>query len=166
MEKLLALYNIKTVGFVDSSHVERRYAFNSKMSAKNVFIEYFTIDDFAVEEETEHEEIDDDSESPEQGSSLSVIMKHKNKYYEFLMFRGTIEIGIPIILLQTIIFLVKLIEETEPDRLVEYLTGVAADPLIPHEIPDKEFGDAALQMLKLKLQTVQNLIQEDNATLN
>lgn len=171
MEKLLALYNIKTVGFVDSSHVERKYAFNSKMSAKNVFIEYFTIDDFAVEEEddreeTGHEEIDDDSESPEQGSSLSVIMKHKNKYYEFLMFRGTIEIGIPIILLQTIIFLVKLIEETEPDRLVEYLTGVAADPLIPHEIPDKEFRDAALQMLKLKLQTVQNLIQEDNATLN
>ncbi|MFC6100768.1 hypothetical protein [Olivibacter domesticus] len=158
MEKLLTLYNIKTVGFVDSSHVERKYAFTSKMLANNVFIEYFTIDEF--------EEINDDSEPPEHGSRLSVIMEHRNKYYEFLMFHDAIEVGIPIILLQTIIFLIKLIEETEPDQLVEYLADVATDPLIPHEIPEKKFRDAALKMLKLKLQTVQNLIQEDNAARN
>lgn len=169
LKKILTLYNIKTVGFVDSSHVERKYAFTSKMSANNIFIEYYTIDDFVAEEdddETGHEEIDDDAQAPEHGSRLSVILKHQNKYYEFLMFHDTIEIGIPIILLQTIIFLVKLIEESKSDQLIEYLASVATDPLIPHEIPDKEFREAAHKMLKLKIQTVQNLIQEGNADLN
>ncbi len=74
--------------------------------------------------------------------------------------------GIPVMLLQTIISLVKLIEETEPSQPIEHLTGIATDPLIPHDIPDKEFRDIANKMLKLKIQTVHNLIQEDNADLN
>lgn len=83
-----------------------------------------------------------------------------------LMYHDALEIGVPIMLLQTIIFIVKLIEETNPDLLVEYFTDVATDPLIPHELPDKEHRDVALKMLKARLQTIQDLIQEDNADLN
>lgn len=93
-------------------------------------------------------------------------MKHKNKYYQFLMFHNTIEIGVPVMLLQTITFLVKMIEEIDPGQLIEYLTRIATDPLISHDIPDKEFRDIANKMLKLKIETIHNLIQEDNADLN
>ncbi|NLR67888.1 hypothetical protein HGH92_26525 [Chitinophaga varians] len=165
MEKILALNNIKTVDFIDNSNVVRKYSFTSKMVANSIFIEYYTIGEFEVDEEDyeDDEENDEDFELPEQGSRLSVLLKHRNKYYEFLMFHDTVEIGVPIILLQTIIFLVKLIEETEPDQLIEYLTGVATDPLIPHEIEDKEFRSAALKLLKVKFQTIENLIQENDA---
>ncbi|WP_298709738.1 hypothetical protein [uncultured Chitinophaga sp.] len=170
MEKILALNNIQTVGFIDASNVERKYAFTSKMAASSVFIEYFTIDEFAVEVEDDEEEgeedFNDDVESPEHGSSLSVIMKNKGKYYEFLMYHNTFEIGVPVILVQTIIFLVKLIEESGPDQLVEYLTSLATDPLIPHEIADREFKNVALKMLKVKIQTIEDLIHKSKSSLN
>lgn len=169
MEKILALNNIQTVGFVDASNVERKYAFTSNMAANSIFIEYYTVDEFAVEIESDDEEEDDfngDVESPEHGSSLSVVMKNKGKYYEFLMYHNTFEIGVPVLLIQTIIFLVKLIGETGPDKLVEYLTALATDPLIPHEITDKEFKDAALKMLKVKIQTIENLIHKSKSSLN
>jgi len=169
LEKILALHNIKTVGFTDNRHVERKYAFTNKMSANNTFIEYYTIDGFDAEEQdpaqTGHRKIDE-FEPEEQGSRLSVIMEHKNKYYELLMFHNTVEIGSPIILLQTIIFLVKLIEDTEPDQLVDYLADVSTDPLIPHQIREKEFSNVARMMIKTKVQTVQHLIQQDNAISN
>lgn len=94
-------------------------------------------------EEMENEQIEDDTEESESGSQLSVIMKHKIKYYQSLMFYNTIEIGVPVMLLQTITFLVRLIEEIEPSQLIEHLTRIATDPLIPHNIPDKEFRDIA-----------------------
>lgn len=177
MEKLFALYNIKTVGFLDGSNVARMFAFTSKMLANNIFIEFFTIDELAAEadiEETEDDDIEEvdmhdediDEVEPEYGSRLSVIMKHKNKYYEFLMYHDAIEIGVPVMLLQTITFLVKLIDDSEPEKLIEYFTTLSTDPLIPHEIPDKKFRNAANKMLKLKIQTVHDLIQEGKANLN
>jgi hypothetical protein len=182
LEKLFALYNIKTVGFLDGSNVARMFAFTNKMLANNIFIEFFTVDESASEadlEETEDDDIEEvgidevdmhnediDEAEPEYGSRLSVIMKHKNKYYEFLMYHDTIEIGVPVMLLQTITFLVKLIDDSDPEKLIEYFTTLATDPLIPHEIPDKKFRNAANKMLKLKIQTIHDLIQEGKANLN
>lgn len=169
MDALLALYNIRTVRFWDSSGVERQYSFSSKMLANNIFIEHYTIDPSDMEDEEEGDEvegIEEDYESPEYGSLLSVIMEHKGKHYDFVMFYNSVEIGAPVMLLQTIIFLVKLIEETKPAQLIEYLTSIATDPLIPHSIHDKEFRDSANNLIKLKLQTIHTLIQEDNAGRN
>jgi hypothetical protein len=179
LEKLLALYNIRSVTFLDSRQTERKYAFTSKMLANNIFIEYYTINDLAVaadEEEIEDDDIDDvdihyedmedDEVEDEYGSQLSVVMKHKNKYYQFVMFYNTVEIGFPILLLQTIIFIVKLIEETEPGKLVEYLMSISPAPLVPHEISDKEHRDIANDLLKLKIQTVHELIKDNNARHN
>ncbi|TXJ22285.1 MAG: hypothetical protein E6Q24_21200 [Chitinophagaceae bacterium] len=93
-------------------------------------------------------------------------MKHRGKYYEFLMYFNGVEIGTPVLLLQTIIFLVKLIEEAEPDQLIEYLTSLSVDPLVPHEIVDKEFRDIARALIKLKIQTAEELIRKKKAKLN
>ncbi len=137
------------------------------MWAENIAIEYYFADTFDEEsEETEDEDIEDEIEDPEYGSQLSVLMKHQNKYYQFLMYHDVVEIGVPVMLIQTILFLVRLIEQTEPDRLIEYLTSLATDPLIPHELPDKEFRDVANKMLKLKFQTIHNLNQEGKADLS
>jgi hypothetical protein len=164
LKKLLAShYNIKTVQFVDNSEVDRHYVFSDKMLANEIFIEYYTIDTL---ESDENEEIEDDTDGPEYGSQLSVVMKHSNRYYQFLMFHDTFEIGFPVMLLQTIVFLVKLIEEAEPNQLIEYLTEISSDPLIPHDIADRAFRDVANKMLKLKIKTIHNLIQEDKADLN
>lgn len=165
MDEILTFYNIRTVNFLDNSHVDRKYSFSNKMLANDIFIEYYSTDSLDAEE-NEDAEIEDDYEIPEYGSQLSVIMKHQNKYYQFLMFHNTFEIGIPIMLLQTITFLVKMIENTKPGQLVEYLTNLSTDPLIPHEIPDREFREMAYEMLKQKIQTIQNLIKEENADLN
>lgn len=171
LDNLFALHSIKRVWFIDGRNIQRSYVFTSKMQTNNIFIEYFTIDtlpeeDEGPDEDIESEDFNDDESEPEYGSRLSVVMKHNNKYYEFLMYYDTFEIGVPIMLLQTILFLVKLIEETAPDLLVEYLTSLATDPLIPHEIADKSFRNAANKMIKLKLQTIHSLIREGNADLN
>lgn len=183
MVKLLSLYNIKTVQFIDNNAVERKYSFSDKMLANSIFIEYFTNDPFDFDEaaDAESEEMEEDFDEGDSdeddfdedaldegdfGSSLSVIMKHRRKYYEFLMYHNTNEIGTPVLLLQTIIFLVKLIEEAEPDQLIEYLTSLSVAPLIPHEIEDKRFQEAARKMIKLKIQTVEELIQGNKANLN
>jgi hypothetical protein len=123
------------------------------------------IEELDIDEIDIHDEDIDEAE-PEYGSRLSVIMKHKNKYYEFLMYHDTIEIGVPVMLLQTITFLVKLIDDSDPEKVIEYCATLSPDPLIPHEIPEKKFRNAANKMLKLKIQTVHNLIQEGNANLN
>lgn len=168
MEQLLSLYNITTVQFFDSNNTSRNYAFSDKMVANNVFIEHYTTDPMEAEENkvVGDEKIEEDDEDPEYGSQLSVIMEHEKKYYQFLMFHSTYEIGVPVMLLQTIIFLTNLIEKTAPDQLIEYLNSICPDPLIPHEIPDKKFRDMANKMLKLKMKTVHNLIQERKADLN
>lgn len=98
--------------------------------------------------------------------SLSVIIKHRNKYYDLLMYHDTMELGTPVILVQTIVFLVRLIEDTDPERLIEYLHGISPDPLIPHEIEDKKFRDSAQKLLELKIRKVQDLIREDKARHN
>jgi hypothetical protein len=43
MEKLLSLYNIKMVWFLDASNVSRNYAFSSKMLANDIGEDYITI---------------------------------------------------------------------------------------------------------------------------
>lgn len=168
MEQTLGIYNIKTVQFFDTKNVARKYAFSSKMLANNIFIEYYTIDPTEEEdlEVSDDEEIEDDVEDTEYGSHLSVIMEHKSKYYQFLLFHSVFEIGVPVMLLQTVIFLTNLIEKIEPAQLIEHFTSIATDPLIPHEIADKEFRDVATKMLKLKIQTVHDLIRADQAGLN
>jgi len=65
------------------------------MAAKNVFIEYYTIDNLASEEdEYEPDDIDLEDDYVEQGTRLAVVMKHRNKYYEFGMFHNTVESAI------------------------------------------------------------------------
>lgn len=158
MEKLLSLYNIRTVRYTDSEHNNRIYAFTHKMFHENIFIEYFYVnpdDDDIVEDE-----------NTEFGGQLSLIMKQQGFYYQFLMYRSAFEVSTPVMLLQTILFLVKTVEDIRPDQLVEYFSNMASDPLIPHQIPDKEFRDTANKMLKLKLERILDLIQADNAELN
>jgi len=182
LEKLLALhYNIKTVHFFDSKGVDHRYVFTDKMLANEIFIEYYTVDDDIEEEEyiddgeLEDEDLEEEDESdlddgeeayPDYGSQFSVVMKHDSKYYQFLMYHSKDEIGVPIILLQSIVFVVKLIEESNPDRLIEYLTSLSPDPLIPHQIGERRFRQAANTLIKLKIQTIHRLIQEGKADLN
>lgn len=168
MEQILAQNNIKTVRFFDRKHVAHNFSFSDKMLEDNIFIEYYSAGAMDEDEDelAEDEEIGDDVESAEHGSQLSVVMLHQNRYYQFLMYHGTYEIGLPVMLLQTIIFLTSLIEKTDRKQLVEYLTSISVDPLIPHEIPDKEFRGIANEMLKLKIETIHNLIIEGKSGLN
>lgn len=166
MKEILALYNIKTVEFYDRRKVPHNFAFSEKMFKNNIFIEHYSSGAMDEEDEFEDEDTEDDAENPEHGSQLSVVMKHKEKYYQFLMYHSTYEIGLPVIVLQTIIFLVDLIEKIDPAQLVVHLFGISPDPLIPHEILDIEFRDAANAMLKLKIETIHNLIKEGKAGLN
>jgi len=162
LEKLLASkFNIKTVHFIDNSDVVRHYSFSDKMLANDIFIEYYSVDELESDEDD-----GDGSDDPEYGSQLSVVMKLKNRYYQFLMFHDVFEIGTPIMLLQTIVFLVKLIEEIAPGQLIEHLTEIATDPLIPHDIPEKRHRDIANKMLEVKMQTVHELIREGKSDLN
>lgn len=91
---------------------------------------------------------------------------YQNKYYDLVMYRNAVEIGTPVLLIQTIIFLVKLIGDSQPLKIVEYLTSIATDPLIPHQIEDMEFRESAYEMIRLKLQTIQNLISTHKAGRN
>jgi len=188
MKELLALYNIKTVHFFDNGHMARNFAFSKKMLANNIFIEHYAAggldededefaeddemeddemeDDELEDDEQEDDEMEDDAQYPEHGSQLSIVMEHKKKYYQFLMYHSTYEIGLPVMVLQTIVFLVDLIEKVEPGQLIDYISGIAIEPLIPHEIPEKDFRDAANKMLKLKIKFIHDLISEDNADLN
>ncbi len=168
MEQVLSLYNIKSVRFFDNKNVAREYAFNDKMLANNIFIEYYSIDPNEEEENNvaDDEEIEDDTEESDYGSQLSVIMEHHGKYYQFLMFHGTYEIGVPVLLLQTIIFLTDMIEKAKPNQLIEYFARIATDPLIPDEIPEKKFRDMANKMLKLKIKTIHDLIEKRQTDLN
>jgi len=175
LDKVLGLYNVKTVRFTDGKGVVHEFSYTSKMRANDIFIEYSTLeipdeeeddeDDFKEDLEEEEEDFDEEKE-PEYGSQLSVVMKQGNKYYQFLMYHDCFEIGFPVILTQTILFLIKLIEEVDPAQLVEYLIGISPHPLIPDKIPEKDFKRIANKMLKLKIQTIQNLIQEDTAGHN
>lgn len=152
MEQALALYNIHTVRFFTNDNDSRNYAFTKKMLEHKIFLEYYSIDPLDEEELEIFEE-------EEFGVHLSVLLEYKTKYYQFSLFHNTWDIGIPVMLLQTIIFFSNLIERIEYDKLIEYLTSISIDALIPHEIPDKEFRAKANKLLKLKLQTVHNLIQ-------
>ena len=167
MRKLLLLHNISTVQYLDNSNVERTYAYTDKMLANDVFIEYYSVGDLETEENVEEmkEDVENDS-IPDYGSQLSVIMKYKHKYYQFLMFHNAVEIGSPVILLQTIVFLVNLISTTSAELLVDYLTDLSTEPLIPHLIEDSEFRNAANGMLRVKVKTIHELIQEHKADLN
>lgn len=182
MDKLLALhYNIRTVHFFDNNGVDRCFYFSDKMLANDIFIEFYTKEDMELGEEEEIDEEDDEideeevdeedefennADFPEYGSQLTVLMKHKSRYYLFTMYDNTSEIGIPIMLLQTVVFVVKLIEETKPDDLVEYLTSISTAPLIPHLIPDPEFRTLAKRLIKDKIQIIHELIQEGKTGLN
>ena len=128
------------------------------MFSENIFIEYFSVN-------PDDDDIDED-EDTEYGAQLSLIMKQQNLYYQFLMYHGAFEVSTPVMLLQTILFLIKTIEDISPDQFVKYFSSMSPDPLIPHEIPDKEFRDTANKMLKLKLERILDLIQDDNAELN
>lgn len=168
MEELLALYGIRSVVYYDNVDVRRTYAFTSEMAARNIFIEFYDTDE-AGEEEEENDEVrilNDDDEMPDHGSQMSVIMEHENKYYQFLLYDGAYEIAVPIMQIQTINFLVELIEPIPSDRLVRHLTTLSTDPLIPHLIEDKEHRELAVTLVKSKILTVHELIKESNAGFN
>jgi hypothetical protein len=178
MDQLLALNNIKTVHFLDRKDTDHCYSFTSKMAAKDIFIEYYNVefdeneeieDDEELEQNEDQDndqEFEEDGDFSQYGSQLSVVMKYKSRYYQFVMYDNAHEIGVPLMLLQTIIFIVKLIEEAKPDQLVEYLTSLSTNPLIPHEIPDADFREVAKEMIKLKIKTIHQLIREEQAGLN
>ncbi|RKE52460.1 hypothetical protein [Sphingobacterium detergens] len=153
MEQTLTLYNINTVRFFDNRNVARNYAFTKKMVEHNIFLEYYTIDPL------EEEDVEMIDEEKDYGSHLYVLLEREGKYYQFSLFHDVFEIGIPVMLMQTIIFFFFLIEKIEIEKLIEHLVGISIDALIPHEIKDKEFRDNAKKLLNLKLQTVHNLIQ-------
>ena len=154
LDNILALYKIRNVHSIDNDDVDRNYAFNDKMLSNEIFIEYYTRDN------------GDDNEITEHKTELSVLMKHKNRYYQFLMFTNTIEVGTPVMLLQTIIFLVNLIEANHSDKLVQYLTQLSIAPLIPHEIADCEYRDLANELLRLEIEAIHTSIQQSGAALN
>jgi hypothetical protein len=126
------------------------------MFSENIFIEYFFVS-------PEDDNLDEDTEY---GGQLSLIMKQKDLYYQFLMYHGTFEVGTPVMLLQTILFLVKTIEEVRSVQFIEYFSSMAIDPLIPKEIPYKGFKDDENKKLKLKFKMILDLIRADNAELN
>lgn len=183
MKELLALYDIKTVHFFDSRGVAINFAFSKKMLANNIFIEHYSAggldededeladddemeDDEMGDDELEDDELEDGSQYPEHGSRLSIVMEHRKKYYQFVMYHNTYEVGLPVMVLQTIVFLVGLIEKVEPGQLIDYISSIAIEPLIPHEIHEKDFRDVAKDLLKTKIKFIHNLIREENADLN
>lgn len=135
-------------------------------------MEYVTIEASQTEEDEEAEsqqeddDFQDDNEEPEYGSQLSVVMKHNDRYYQFVMYHNCVEIGTPVMLLRTILFLVKLIDDTAAAQLIEYLMEISSDPLVAHNIADKKFRDAAYDIIRLKIETTDQLIQDDKADLN
>jgi len=167
VEELLALYGIRSVVYYDNVDVRRIYAFTSEMAARNIFIEFYDADEAETEEDEDDEvHVLNDGEMPDHGSQMSVIMEHENKYYQFLLYDGAYETAVPIMQIQTINFLVELIEPIPSDRLVPYLTTLSTDPLIPHLIEDKEHRELAVTLVKSKILTVHELIKESNAGFN
>ena len=169
MEKLLEHNNIRVISYFDGYETERRYAFSPSMLTKNIFIEFFTIEasDLEPDEVADFEDEEEDEEIlPEPGSFLSVIMEHKKKFYEFLMYHDAFEIGSPVLLVQTILFLVKTIDQFSAEEVIEYLTDLAPDPLIPHEIKAKKHRELAISLVKIKLTHVHQVLNEGKEGLN
>ena len=154
MERLLAFHGIELVSLLVEGQADTQYAFTPAMAANNIFIEFRTALEACEEpgmqekeEEYDDEEYDffneDDSTGEvelgphEFGSRLSVLIRHKDSYYEFLMFYNTIDLRTPVLLAQTVIFLANLCDKTDTEELMEMLVETCYHPLVPDEISSK-----------------------------
>ncbi len=172
MQLLKGLYGIRTVGFREESGRTHTFSFTQSMLERDIFIEH--ISELPIQEEDDEDEEYDpeqeninDSEEEVYGGKLSVVMRENDKLYEFLLYHDVLDIDKPVLLAQTIVFLVKVIEESKPDRLISYLRELSTDPLIPHEIiGDKKFKQSAIQLIEIKLQRARELYLADQADQN